>query len=175
MKIFLSTLSAILVAAIIIWFVVSAHNARVAVASAIQRDELRKITLQRELQHANAEWKEQMRRDPQFDPKAEKMRSRLREIKEASENGKPIPPNPWQSSGQQKQTANETERPQPNQNPPPQYVTVKRDIEVSHGTTKIVIPTGTKLLVVSRASGIVGVLFGNESVIIPESATTEFK
>ena len=120
MKIFLSTLSAIFVAAIIIWFVVSAHNARVAVASAIQRDELRKITLQRELQHANAEWKEQMRRDPQFDPKAEKMRSRLREIKEASENGKPIPPNPWQSSGQQKQTANETERPQPNQNPPPQ-------------------------------------------------------
>src|SRR5437867_3292960 len=67
------------------------------------------------------------------------------------------------------------ERPLPNQNPPPQYVTVKRDIEVSHGTTKIVIPKGTKLLVVSRASGIVGVLFGNESIIIPESATTEFK
>jgi len=163
----------ILVAAIIIWFVVSAHNARVA--SAIQREELRKIILERELQHANAEWNEQMRRDPQFDPKGKKIRSRLREIKEASENGKPIPPNPWQSSGQQKQTANETERPQPNQNPPPQYVTVKRDIEVSHGTTKIVIPKGTKLLVVSRASGIVGVLFGNESVIIPESATTEFK
>src|SRR5437867_3292959 len=111
MKIFLSTLSAILVAAIIIWFVVSAHNARVAVASAIQRDELRKITLQRELQHANAEWNEQMRRDPQFDPKGKKIRSRLREIKEASENGKPIPPNPWQSSGQQKQTANETGAP----------------------------------------------------------------
>src|SRR5438094_3903472 len=50
-----------------------------------------------------------------------------------------------------KQTANETERPQPNQNPPPQYVTVKHDIEVSDGTTKIVIPTGTKVLVVSRA------------------------
>jgi len=89
-------------------------------ASAIQRDELRKITLQRELQHANAEWKEQMRRDPQFDPKGKKVRARLREISEASVNGKPIPPNPWQSSGQQKQTANETERPQPNQNPPPQ-------------------------------------------------------
>jgi hypothetical protein len=118
MKIFLSTLSAILVAAIIIWFVVSAHNARVA--SAIQREELRKITLEGELQHANAEWNEQMRRDPQFDPNGEKVRSRLREIREASENGKPIPPNPWQSSGQQKQTANETERPQPNQNPPPQ-------------------------------------------------------
>ena len=120
MKVFFTTLSAILVAAIIIWFVVSAHNARVAVASAIQREELRKTILQGELQHANAKWKEQMRRDPQFDPKAEKIRARLREIKEASDNGKPIPPNPWQSSGQQKQTANETERPQPNQNPPPQ-------------------------------------------------------
>ncbi len=120
MKVFFTTLSAILVAAIIIWLVVSAHNARVAVASAIQREELLKTILQGELQHANAEWKEQMRRDPQFDPKGKKVRARLREISEASVNGKPIPPNPWQSSGQQKQTANETERPQPNQNPPPQ-------------------------------------------------------
>jgi len=54
MKIFLSTLSAILVAAIIIWFVVLAHNARVAVASAIQREELRKTILEGELQRANA-------------------------------------------------------------------------------------------------------------------------
>ncbi len=97
MKIFLSTLSAIFVAAIIIWFVVSAHNARVAVASAMQREELRKVILSRELQHANAEWKEQMGRDPQFDPRAKKIRARLSEIKEASDAGKPIPPNPWQT------------------------------------------------------------------------------
>jgi hypothetical protein len=55
MKIFLSTLSAILVAAIIIWFVVSAHNAHVAIASAIQREELRKTILEGELQRANVD------------------------------------------------------------------------------------------------------------------------
>jgi len=113
MKIFLSTLSAILVAAIIIWFVVSAHNARVAVASAMQREELRKIILARELQHANAEWKEQMGRDPQFDPRAKKIRARLREIKEASDAGKSIPPNPWQTPETPATTQSDSSSPRP--------------------------------------------------------------
>jgi len=110
-KVFLSTLSVILVAAIIIWFVVSAHNARVA--SAIQREELRKIILERELQHANAEWKEQMGRDPQFDPRAKKIRARLREIKEASDAGKPIPPNPWQTPETPATTQSDSSSPRP--------------------------------------------------------------
>jgi hypothetical protein len=41
----------------------------------------------------------------------------------------------------------------PNESPPPpssEYVTVTRDVEVKHGAMKIVIPKGSKLLVVSH-------------------------
>jgi GYF domain 2 len=59
--------------------------------------------------------------------------------------------------------------------PPPEYITLNRDVHVSHGTKKIVIPKGSTLLVVTRGSHTVGVRFEGEQEIIPESATSESK
>lgn len=63
-------------------------------------------------------------------------------------------------------------RPSP---PPPEYVILNRDVEVSHGTKKIVIPKDSKLPVVSRGSHTVGVRFEGEQEFIPQSATSESK
>ena len=54
-------------------------------------------------------------------------------------------------------------------------VIVPRDVEVSHGTRKVLIPKGSKLPVVSRGSRNVGVRFQNELQIIPKSVTSESK
>jgi hypothetical protein len=94
MKVFFSTLSAILVAALIIWAVATAYSLRE------QDAHTRQIILKGELQRMSDEWAEQASKDPQFDPRMEKLQARRREIEEASEAGKPIPPNPWQSRGQ---------------------------------------------------------------------------
>jgi len=61
------------------------------------------------------------------------------------------------------------------QSPQSEYVTINRDIEVSHSTNKILIPKGSRLPVVSRGSRSVGVRFQNELQIIPKSATSESK
>ena len=87
---FLSTLFAILVAAAIIWFVAAVYQAREHETA--RRERIRQITLENELSNAHTEWDEQMRRNPQFDPNGDKLTARLRQIREASETGKPIPP-----------------------------------------------------------------------------------
>jgi hypothetical protein len=59
--------------------------------------------------------------------------------------------------------------------PPAEYVILNRDVEVSRGTKKIVIPKGSRLPVVSRGSHTVGVHFEGEQQIISKSATGESK
>jgi hypothetical protein len=89
MKMFFSTLAAILVAAAIIWFITSAHNARVEDARTDA------FILNAELDQAGREWAQRESRDSNFDPNMEKLQARYREIREASAAGKPIPPSPW--------------------------------------------------------------------------------
>jgi hypothetical protein len=84
MKTFFSVLFAILVAAGIIWFIASLYQARQQVET--RREHVRELTLDGEMRQAQVEWDEQMRRNPQFDPNAEKLRARLREIKEVRGN-----------------------------------------------------------------------------------------
>lgn len=93
MKAFFGTLFAILVAAGIIWVVALSYRAREA--SSRQRAKISQITLDSELSHAQTEWNAQQRKNPQFDPNGDKLVARLRQIREASEAGKPIPPNSW--------------------------------------------------------------------------------
>jgi hypothetical protein len=57
--------------------------------------------------------------------------------------------------------------------PPAEYVTLTRDVEIR--PKKTVIPKGSKLLVVSRGSGVVGVRFEDRLEIIPQSAVAESK
>jgi len=81
MKTFFSTLAAILVAAIIIWFVGSAFRAREAYKK--NEEEIRRITLKSELSNAQTEWEQKV--GPRLDPNAEQLVARLRQIREASE------------------------------------------------------------------------------------------
>jgi hypothetical protein len=95
-KTFFSLLFAILVAAVIIWFVMSARNA--GVAHIHQREQMRQIEIDRANAEAEAEWSDMRRANPQFDPTMEKYKARLFQIKEASEAGKPIPPSRFKTS-----------------------------------------------------------------------------
>ncbi len=95
-----------------------------------------------------------------------------------AELAKPIPPSHWQTETTPV-VANDTQVQQlaaPEiQSPALEYVILARDVEVSHGVKKILIPKGSKLPVVSRGSRIVGVRFEGEQEIIPESATSKSK
>ena len=175
MKVFFSTLCAILAAAVIMWQVFSAYQTRQADLKL--KEEIRQTVLDTELCKAQSKWREQLEKNPRFDPLGEKLGARLREIREASENNRPIPPNPWQTP--ETRTTNNAQSQQPPipeiQSPAAEYVTLNRDVEVSHGVNKIVIPKGSKLPVVSRGSRTVGVRFEGEQEIIPQSPTNESK
>jgi hypothetical protein len=102
MKVFFSTLSAILVAAVIIWVVFAinqTHQARLKLeAETRQRTEERKAQSQEaESRKAQLEWIDQVAKDVNFDHGGEKLKARLKEIKEAIDNNRPIPPSPWQT------------------------------------------------------------------------------
>lgn len=57
-----------------------------------------------------------------------------------------------------------------------EQVTLNRDFEVTYGYAKgLIIPKGSKLEVFSRGAKTIGVRYGNESVSIPRTATTESK
>ena len=58
---------------------------------------MRQINQDTEFSKAQREWEEQMTKDRNFDPLAEKLNARLKEIKEAIDNDRPIPPSPWQT------------------------------------------------------------------------------
>lgn len=184
MKAFFSTLSAILAAAAIICF--SAFLYHSYEAKLKLDEEIRRMNLNTELRHARTEWDEQMTKNPKFDPNGEKLTARLQEIREASENDKPIPPSPWRMSETARTDDQRGAQSAPDTQPQPaveiqppassvEYVVLNRDVEVSHGTNKIVIPKGSKLPVVSRGLRVVGVRFQDEQEIIPESATSESK
>jgi hypothetical protein len=162
MKVFFSTLSAILVAAVIIWFVFDAyqtHQARLKWDA-----QLRQLNQDK----AQREWGEQVNKDRNFDPNAEKLTVRLKEIKDAIDNDRPIPPTPETPATNNEQS----QPPAPEiQSAPAEYVTLNRGVEAGHRATRVVIPAGTTLPVVSRGSHIVLVRFAGEQQIIPESAT----
>lgn len=174
MKVFFSTLSAILVAAVIIWVVFAInqnHQARLKWDA-----EMRQINQDTEFTKAQREWDEQMTKDRNFDPLAEKLTARLKEIKEAIDNERPIPPSPWQTSETPRTNNARSQQPASEiQSRATEYVILNRAVEVAHGSRKFVIPAGAKLPVVSRGSRIVGVRFAGEQEIIPESATSQSK
>jgi hypothetical protein len=166
MKVFFSTLSAILVAAVIIWFVFDAyqtHQARLKWDA-----QMRQLNQDTEFSKAQREWGEQLNKDRNFDPNAEKLTVRLKEIKDAIDNDRPILPTPETPATNNEQS----QPPAPEiQSAPAEYITLNRGVEAGHGATKVVIPAGTTLPVVSRGSHIVVVRFASEQQIIPESAT----
>ena len=152
MKVFFRTLSAILVAAVIIWFVFAAYQAHQA------RLKMRQLNQDTEFS-----------KDRNFDPNAEKLTVRL---KDAIDNDRPIPPNPSQTPETPATNNEQSQPPAPEiQSAAAEYVTLNGNVEVGHGTGKVVIPAGTTLPVVSRGSHIVVVRFAGEQQIIPESAT----
>jgi hypothetical protein len=175
MKAFFSTLSAILVAAVIIWVVFAINQTHQADLKL--RAELRQMNQDTEFSKAQREWDEQMTKDRNFDPLAQKLTARLTEIKDAIDNDKSIPPSPWQTP--ETPAANNEQSQQPAapeiQSQATEYVILNRDVEVAHGARKVVISAGAKLPAVSRGSRIVGVRFAGEQQIIPESATSESK
>jgi hypothetical protein len=96
MKTFFSTLFAILVAAAIIWFVISLRDA--GVAGVKRKEQMRQIELEGAESHDEMLWNARMRETRnQFDPDGRKLKARLDQIREASEAGKPIPPSPFES------------------------------------------------------------------------------
>jgi hypothetical protein len=87
-------LFAILVAAAIIWFVISVRNEGVTHMKRTEQN--RQISLDAAIAHEQMLWNAQMSRTHnQFDPSADKLKARLSQIREASEAGKPIPPSPF--------------------------------------------------------------------------------
>ena len=171
MKTFVSTLCAILVAAAIIWFVASVYRAREA--SEKQAEEMRQLTLNSEIGQAEREWNEQTRRDPQFDPNADKLTKRLIEIREASEAGKPIPPNPWQADSKPEiQSQNTATLAQPVSIPrslPTMTLVKSVSIQTASGTTTL--QAGTSVGYISRHGNKVWLHYGNADYEIPIDAT----
>ena len=169
MKVFLSTLGAILAAAVIIGFVFAVaytYQARVKWDA-----EGRQVKQDIEFRTAEREYWEQKRKNPNFDEyDGQKLLARMAEIKDAIDNGKPIPPSHWQTE------TTPVQQPAPEiQSAATEYVTLNRDVEVAHGARKVVIPAGTTLPVVGRTSRTVATRFQNEVQFIPKSATSESK
>ena len=169
MKVFFSTLGAILVAAVIIWLVFAAYQSQQA---RLKWDaEGRKLKQETEFGNAQMEWEKLSFNNPQFDPNAEQLQARLAEIKDAIDNDRPIPPRHWQT-----ETTSVVQQPAPEiERPASEYVTLNRDVEVGHGETKVVIPAGSKLPVVGRTSRTVAIRFQDEVQFIPKSAASESK
>jgi hypothetical protein len=92
MKTFFATLAAILVAAAIIGTAVGIYRANERETR--DRVEIQQLALDSEIHSAQREWERRMNENPQYDPKAEKLSARLREIKQANESGKTAPE--WQ-------------------------------------------------------------------------------
>ena len=147
MKAFFSTLLAILVAAAIIWFVRAVYQSWEQETA--QREQIRQITLKNELSNAQTEWDEHRRRNPQFDPNYDKLTARLREIREASEAGKPIPPNPGTQA-----TLTITVQPQDGSGP---------------------IFAGTNVELLSQDGSNANIRYSGREFIVPSSAVSESK
>ena len=141
MKAFFSTLIAILVAAAIIGLAFFVYGAR---EDADRRQaKISQIVLDGELSHAQSEWDAEMRRNPQFDPNGDKLVARLRQIREASETGRPIPPSPSEPHA--------TTSPSPAPSVPAvEAITLKKPtiIRVQYGT--VTLPVGTVETVIRR-------------------------
>jgi hypothetical protein len=159
MKVFWSTLAAILVAAAIIGFVMAASRAHEN-AQKLNAD-IRRIRADTEGQRAFNEWYDRSSKDPQFDPNHEKLLARMREVKDAIDNEKPIPPNPWQT-----QTAVDAPAPAPTV-----MIKLKESVTVKTQSGSVTIPAGTEVQFVSQINDKVHVRHLNGDYYIPISAT----
>ncbi len=143
MKIFFSTLAAILVAAAIIGLVLYGYNVR---KNAVEQDETtRQIILQGELSNAETEWGQKV--GPRLDPMAEQLSARMREIRDASEAGKPIPPSRWQ-------------------------VTLTMTLYMQDGST---LPLGANVELLSQDGANAHIRYASREFIVPNSAVTQSK